>query len=105
MGCATMFRGMRKLFFVLAFVASPALAGGYSAADAAYVTTSKDPDVLNYVVCLATKADSPETLDAAKAACQKLAEKIGAEADDIVLNVMECGFKPGDASPDMGCDE
>lgn len=95
---------MRKLIFVLAIAASPALANGYSAADAAYVTSSKDPAVLDYVVCLATKADGPDTLKAAQAACRNLAAKIGAEADDIVLNIMECGFRPGDASPDMGCE-
>lgn len=90
-----------KTLIALLLMATPASAG-YSAADAAYVTDSKDPAVLNYVVCLATKDAS---LEAAQAACQTLAAKIGTEAEDIMLNIMECGFRPGEASPDMGCDE
>lgn len=94
---------MRQFIFaiLLALAVLPANAGGYSAADAAYVTSSRDPDVLNYVVCLATKNTA---LERAEAACQALAAKIGAAADDVVLNVMECGFRHGDASPDMGCE-
>jgi hypothetical protein len=76
----------------------------YSAADAAYVTDSRDPDVLNYVVCLATKAHDSSELDAAFVACKGLADKIGPIAEDINIDVMECGFRSGDASPDMDCE-
>lgn len=106
---------MRKLIFVLALAASPALAGSYSAADAAHVTDSKDPDVLNYVVCLANASDATgrppyEALKDAEVSCQKLATRIVAKGDeptagDIVDSIAECGFRPdGDPNDDMGCD-
>lgn len=87
----------------------------YSAIDAAYVTGSKDPDVLNYVVCLAGQVDStprgiplPVALQDARAACEQYATRLAGKAgepspDDLFLSIQECGFRPGDASPDAGC--
>lgn len=106
---------MRNLILVLAFIATPAFASGYSAADAAHVTDSKDPDVLNYVVCLANASDATgrppyEALKDAEVSCQKLAARIVAKSDeptagDIVDSIAECGFRPdGDPNDDMGCE-
>lgn len=100
---------MRNLFLVLAFIATPAFASGYSAADAAYVTDSKDPNVLNYVVCLAKNSDNdPSKLKLAFVICRGFAAKIktdGWSAEDIQSAVMECGFRPdNDPNDDMGCE-
>lgn len=104
---------MRNLIFVLALAATPALAGSYSASDAAHVTDSKDPDVLNYVVCLANNSDNPgrpsfNALQIAKVSCRGFAAKIkagGWDAQDIEDSIAECGLLPdGDPNDDMGCE-
>lgn len=93
------------------------LAGGvdepavYDRAAARYVTASTSPAVLDYVVCLegevAKRPNEPiqQKVDAAKAMCAPMVAKFpaGESAEDIYYQVLECGFRPGDASPDMGC--
>lgn len=98
---------MRNLILILALIATPAFANGYSAADAAYVTDSKDPNVLNYVVCLANNSNNdPSKLKVAFVSCRGFAAHIdGDVAADIRDGVVECGFRPdGDPNDDMGCD-
>lgn len=104
---------MRNLIFVLALAASPAFAGGYSIKDAAHVTPSKAPDVLNYVVCLANNSDDPgrpsfNALQIAKVACRGFAAKIKDgdwSAEDVEASIAECGLVPdGDPNDDMGCE-
>ena len=100
-----------KTLIALLLLTVAASANGYSAADAAYVTDSKDPDVLNYVVCLATNSDNdPRKLKVAFVSCRGFAAKIadrtdGWSAEEIQYAVMECGFRPdGDPNDDMGCE-
>lgn len=64
------------LMFLTAAIASPAL--GYDRRDARYVTTSTDPNVLTYIVCLERavgnaqrKLSIPQALDRAEKACVK----------------------------------
>ncbi|MGV8831786.1 MAG: hypothetical protein ACOH2N_07425 [Devosia sp.] len=87
---------------------------GYSFADAAYVTTSTDVQVLTYVVCLEDEnAKQPralstvDALEAADAECRNDRVNLpsnGPSAEDLKLSILECGFRSGQASPDMGCD-
>jgi hypothetical protein len=100
----------------LVTLVSSALSGfAYDRKDAAYITASKNKAVLDYIICLeGVVANTPKkmtiqaSLDQAEAACKAAAAKIlksGGEpnADEIRLMIMECGFRPGDASADMGC--
>jgi hypothetical protein len=46
-----------------------------------------------------------ESVAAAVAACKVAARKLPAgDEDEIISEIAECGFQPGDGSPDMGCD-
>ena len=93
-----------------------ALAQEYSLRDARYVTTSKNVDVLSYIVCLEAETNKQprrtaiETaLDNAAAACQSAAGQLPRDprepsVDDLRLSILECGFRPEEASPDAGCD-
>ncbi|AVC49098.1 hypothetical protein RLV_3936 [Rhizobium leguminosarum bv. viciae] len=88
----------------------------YDRKDAAYVTSSKNPEVLDYVVCLEKVVNStpksmslPASLDEAEKQCNSQARKLPKaalepNADDIRSMLSECGFRVGDASPDMGCE-
>jgi hypothetical protein len=90
-------------------------AGDYSFADAAYVTTSRNIDVLEYVVCLEAAVNrSPEAMPLAEAlrtaagACRDIAKRLPNSADeptakDLVDTIRECGFFPEQASPDADC--
>jgi hypothetical protein len=87
----------------------------YSAADARYVTSSQNPDVLNYIVCLENTMSYPGmqdkwgfqgAMDIAQNECRTLpfpGYPALPSTDDLARSIQECGFRPGDASPDMGC--
>ena len=98
--------------FLAALSAFPAHA--YSTRDARHVTASRDPAVLAYVVCLEAgvrksgKDSIPDALATAERSCRPAARKLPRSAsepnaEDIRMMILECGFKPGDGSPDMGC--
>jgi hypothetical protein len=79
---------------------SPALA--YSEEDAKFVWNTNDQPVLKYIVCLEAKMQNPlnigDALTKAEKSCKKLKAKVAdADAEEIILGIMECGFKPGDA--------
>ena len=100
-------------FFISIFIGLPAMA--YNSKDAQYVTNSFNPAVLKYVICLQKKVakmgkdlNIPLALDTAALKCNALelalpSSKNEPSADDIKGAIMDCGFKPGDGSPDMGC--
>lgn len=102
------------LVAILVPAADVALA--YDRKDAGYVTSSKKPEVLDYVVCLEKVVNStpksmslPASLDEAEKKCSSQSRKLPKaasepNADDIRSMVLECGFRVGDASPDMGCE-
>lgn len=84
----------------------------YDEESAAYVTTSSNKDVLSYIVCLQgavgktpKKFSVEQSLDAAEKQCAAQSRTLPKDisASDIRMNIMECGFEPGDASPDAGC--
>ncbi len=71
--------------------------------------------MLDYIVCLeGAVSETPKkmpiamSLDKAMKACRVYEKKLPASAsepnaEDIRAMVQECGFNPGDASPDAGC--
>lgn len=97
----------------MVLVALAGTAQAYSRKDARYVTSSRNPAVLDYIVCLekatgAKPKNLPEALAKAETLCADAAQRLPrssnqADAEDIRMQVLECGFKPGDASPDTGC--
>lgn len=113
-----MFRiGLSRALMVLMVAAYPfaALAQTYGTEDAHYVTNSRNDAVLRYIVCLELVAGtlpSSMNLDTrmarAEADCQSAAARLpnsAREPDvaDIRDMILECGFRPGEASPDAGC--
>lgn len=90
-------------------------AANYGIADAAYVTNSRNLDVLDYVICLEGAVNRlpeamplAEALRTATAACRDLARKLPDSPDeptaqDLVDTIRECGFFPEQASPDADC--
>ncbi|MDR9823489.1 hypothetical protein RJJ63_30130 [Rhizobium hidalgonense] len=101
---------------VAALAPAADIALAYDHKDASYVTTSKNPEVLDYIVCLEKAVSNtpksmslPASLDDAERKCSSQAKtlpKAASEpnADEIRSMVVECGFRVGDASPDMGCE-
>ena len=89
--------------------------GHYSARDAAYVTTSRNPDVVQYVLCLAEAVGATprnvsiaDALADAEKSCLPLAQRLRnlqgePNAEDIRQSILHCGFRRGDASPDADC--
>ncbi len=87
----------------------------YGARDAQYVTSSKNSAVIQYIVCLedavgsmARNVSIPDALAGAEKSCQRWARRLPntrgePNAEDIRQSILECGFRPGDASPDAGC--
>ncbi|WLR93878.1 hypothetical protein [Shinella zoogloeoides] len=87
----------------------------YDRQDAGYVTSSKNWAVLDFIVCLeGVVAETPKrmtieaSLDQAEVQCKATAAKLPRsssepDADDIRSMVMECGFRLGEGSADMGC--
>ncbi len=87
----------------------------YSVNDARYVTTSTNPNVLQYIVCLegvvqqAPRSVSiPDALVAAQQSCAPWALRLPRtasepDAETIVAMISECGFRQGEASPDADC--
>ena len=87
----------------------------YTPADASYVTTSRNIDVLDYIVCLEAAVNrSPEAMPLAQSlrtaagSCREAAKKLPKlpgepQAVDIVDSIRECGFFPEQASPDADC--
>lgn len=111
-------RGTYRLAsLLLLYAASGSLSLAYDRKDAGFVTTSKNKAVLDYIVCLeGVVADTPKrmaietSLGQAEAKCKAMAAKLprfGSEpnAQDLRYSIMECGFRSGEASPDMGCGE
>ena len=102
-------------FILIAGMTEGRSATNYSFADAAYVTTSRNIDVLEYVVCLEGAVNkTPEAMPLAEAlriatgACRDLARLLPdtpgePSAKDIVDTIRECGFFPEQASPDADC--
>ena len=100
---------------VLSLSIPEALAQSYRARDAEYVTRSKNIDILSYVVCLIVVSDKmprsmslSDALDSAVRECRSDAVRMPTgrndpTADDIKLAILECGFQPGDASPNADC--
>lgn len=113
-GRATVF-ALAGAFVLTAGATEGRSATNYSFADAAYVTTSRNIDVLEYVVCLEEAVNKtpeamplPEALRIAAGACRDLAKLLPntpgePSARDIVDTIRECGFFPEQASPDADC--
>lgn len=88
----------------------------YGVDDARYVTSSRNPAVLRYVVCLeAAVGMMPRSMSLGDAmrraenecanAAARLPRSAGEpDAADLHGMIMECGFRPGEGSPDAGCD-
>lgn len=99
----------------LSFGGSARAQGGYGPADAEYVTTSRDPEVLRYVVCLERAVGLlprnvalADALSASEATCFTRGARLPHapnEPDTAAIRdmILECGFRPGDASADSGC--
>lgn len=97
------------------FTAESSAQNSYGANDAQHVTSSRDPTVLQYVICLegevSATARSVRLADALAGAakrCETWARQLprsGSEpnANEIQQSILECGFRPGDASPDADC--
>lgn len=85
----------------------------YSRKDARYVTSSRNQAVLDYIICLekavgAKPKDLPEALTKAEKLCADAAQELPRspdqpDAENIRMQILECGFKPEDPSPDAGC--
>ena len=87
----------------------------YSVNDAQYVTSSRNPAVLQYIVCLegvvgqAPRSVSiPDALVVAQQSCAPWALRLPRtarepNAETIVGMISECGFRQGEASPDADC--
>lgn len=102
---------------VLALLGLTFSQAGYSVADAQYVTTSRNPDVLNYVVCLQeivadsqsmTETGLDQKLTIAANECRNMGNIIAENPElphpnDLKASILECGFRPGDASLDADC--
>jgi hypothetical protein len=111
--------GSALLLYCGMFMAGPASESlaqqYYETVDAQYVTSSRNPKVLQYIVCLEGAVGLrprnealADSLTAAEADCRVFARQLPNTADepapeDIRLTILECGFRPADASPDMGC--
>jgi len=97
------------------FAAQASAQNFYGARDAQYVTSSKNSAVIQYIVCLedavgsmARNVSIPDALAGAEKSCQRWARRLPnargePNAEDIRQSILECGFRPGDASPDAGC--
>ena len=87
----------------------------YGTDDVGYVTSSRDPAVIGYVICLQDAVSAtPRSVSMADAlsravnSCQRWARRLPntrgePDAGEILQSIRECGFRPGDASPDAGC--
>ena len=97
--------------------AGTAQAATYGAKDVEYVTTSRNLDVINYVICLndevgnsARNLSITDALNEAEQKCRNYAHlmpRLASEPDKAMIRqmILECGFRSGDASPDAGCDQ
>ncbi len=102
-------------FASIGFVSGAVSQNYYSEADAQYVTTSRNPEVLQYVICLEGAVGQrprneslSDSLSVAERACGSFAARLPnirnePTAADIRGMIEECGFRPGDASPDAAC--
>lgn len=96
-------KGVVVIVFAISLSATSALS--YGEKDARYVANTENRAVLKYIVCLEGRmsnrpvnADIVTSLSDAEQFCAKLKSKIPeADAVDIKLNIMECGFRPQDA--------
>ena len=99
-----------------AFLLTPSTAPAfYQASDAQYVSSSRNEAVVQYIVCLEDAVGSmprnvaiADALAAAEKSCQRWAKRLPntqgePSADDIRQSILECGFRPGDASRDADC--
>lgn len=97
------------------FSVSGALAQSYSTRDAQYVTSSRNEDVLRYIVCLETVVGRlPRSMSVAdrisrsEVGCRSAAARLpqsshDPDASSIRSMILECGFRPGEGSPDFDC--
>ncbi len=102
---------------VLAAIVSASSTAGafYEARDAQYVSTSPNPAVIRYIICLEDAVGSTarnvaiaDALAGAEKSCERWALRLPntpgePNAGDIRQSILHCGFRPGDASPDAGC--
>ena len=99
-----------------AFLSAPLTAQAfYEAHDAEYVTSSRNEAVIQYIICLEDAVGSmprnvaiADALAGAEKSCQRWAKRLPntqgePNAEDIRQSIMECGFRPGDASRDADC--
>lgn len=116
-------RTLAQSMFVLASLSPAPVAAArrdgtaYTYADAAYVTKSRDKARLDLIVCLqgvagrsfpGGKGGVDKALEEAAFACGAWANRVqpmSGEPDvlDLFDSIKECGFQPGDASPDADC--
>lgn len=101
------------LLFILSVHAQSGRA--YSLDDVKYVTSSENPNVIGYVMCLQREVSRQQQgtsiLDGmadATQKCEHMAIEIYGTRDEpdalaIRQSILECGFRPGDASPDADC--
>lgn len=95
---------MLKTGLVIALSATATAAVAYDAKDARYVRPQGTAQELAYVVCLEGRMRGVTDLQAGLARAAKACKaKAPNSAADIRAGVLECGFKKGDGSPDMGC--
>ncbi len=99
----------------LTFAIESSAQKAYDATDAEYVTSSKNPVVLQYIVCLEDAVGAtPRNVGVAAAlagaadSCKRWEKGLPGTPDEpdsemIRQSIMECGFRPGDASPDANC--
>lgn len=102
----------KAALFTMTWMATSSAALAFDREDARFVIDTDDIAVLDYVVCLEREVGkTPRAMsipDALEVAAQTCAEQWPLDAsvssaEDIILNIMECGFRPGEASPEMGC--
>jgi len=109
--------GLMSVIFTFQANAQNARNQNYSLSDANYVVQSSDRSALAYVVCLEgafnrqpRRLSKQRALDNAVAECGNVALRIRRgqrqrTIENIRLSVLECGFRPEDATPGMGCGE
>ncbi len=112
------FQWIRTIFVacIASLIALPAASQQvYGTKDAQYVTSSRNDFVLRYIACLELVASTlPSSMsiesklkrgetDCANAAALLPNSSSEPDAAGVRAMILECGFRPGDASPDADC--
>ncbi len=115
MKITTLLRFALYLFISGIFLSTAAAQQYYDEAAAQYVTSSQNPQVLEYIICLEGAVGQrprneslSDSLSIAERSCRSFAARLPNTRDeptasDIRAMIEECGFRPGDASPDAAC--